>query len=136
METDSALAQEVLDAGFRAVVVCVDGRYLGDEFCGRQYDASFLRDLPPGVDACGENGEFHTLVYDGPNFSAPVRYSIDGFEDIVTAPEYGAVRYRFARLAYAVAADGRECHWREGRRVVRPKTFVVGTVLTDDLGVF
>jgi diphthine-ammonia ligase len=94
-----ALAQEVLDAGFRAVVVCVDGRYLGDEFCGRQYDASFLRDLPPGVDACGENGEFHTLVYDGPNFSAPVRYSIDGFEDIVTAPQYGSVRYRFARLS-------------------------------------
>jgi uncharacterized protein (TIGR00290 family) len=95
----AALAREVMEAGFRAVVVCCDSRWLGDEYCGRQYDASFLRDLPPGVDACGENGEFHTFVYDGPNFSAPVSYAIDGYEDIVTPPEYGAVRYRFARLA-------------------------------------
>ncbi|MGH8176694.1 MAG: diphthine--ammonia ligase [Steroidobacter sp.] len=93
-----ALAREVIDTGFRAVVVCVDSRYLGDEFCGRLYDDSFLSDLPPGVDACGENGEFHTLVYDGPNFASPVRYAIDGFEDVVTSPEYGVVRYRFARL--------------------------------------
>lgn len=92
------LARTVIEAGFRARVVCVDGRYLSDDFCGREYDASFLRELPPGVDACGENGEFHTLVYDGPNFSAPVRFSIDGFEDVVSAPEYGAVKYRFARL--------------------------------------
>jgi uncharacterized protein (TIGR00290 family) len=95
----AALAREVLDAGFRAVVVCTDSRFLGDEFCGRQYDATFLRDLPPGVDACGENGEFHTFVYDGPNFSAPVQYAIEGYQDVVTPPEYGAARYRFARLA-------------------------------------
>lgn len=94
----AALAREVLQLGFRAVVVCVDGRYLGDEFCGREYDESFLRDLPPNVDACGENGEFHTFVYDGPSFSTAVEYSIDGFEDIVTPPEYGSVRYRFARI--------------------------------------
>ncbi|MDF2697483.1 MAG: hypothetical protein K0S65_5866 [Labilithrix sp.] len=94
----AALVKEVLDAGFRARVVCVDSRYLGDDFCGREYDASFLADLPPGVDACGENGEFHTLVYDGPNFRTPVSFAIDGYEDIVSAPEYGALRYRFARL--------------------------------------
>jgi diphthine-ammonia ligase len=94
----AALAREVIEAGFRAVVVCTDSRYLADEFCGRQYDADFLRDLPPSVDACGENGEFHTFVYDGPNFSAPVTHEIEGFDDVVTPPEYGAVRYRFARL--------------------------------------
>lgn len=94
----AALVKEVLDAGFRARVVCVDSRYLSDDFCGREYDAAFIRDLPPGVDACGENGEFHTLVYDGPIFSRPVPFEIDGFEDVVTAPEYGGVRYRFARL--------------------------------------
>jgi len=94
-----ALAREVLTAGFRAVVVCVDSRYLGDEYCGRQYDPSFIASLPPGVDACGENGEFHTFVYDGPNFCAPVPYVLDGFEDVVTPAEFGAVRYRFARLA-------------------------------------
>jgi uncharacterized protein (TIGR00290 family) len=93
-----ALAREVLSSGFRAVVVCVDSRYLGDEYCGRQYDASFIASLPPGVDACGENGEFHTFVYDGPTFSAPVPYALDGFEDVVTPPEFGAVRYRFARV--------------------------------------
>ncbi len=98
-QTDrNALVSEVLDVGFRARVVCVDSRYLSDDFCGREYDASFIRDLPPGVDACGENGEFHTLVYDGPGFVRPVAFEIDGFEDVVTAPEYGAVRYRFARL--------------------------------------
>lgn len=94
-----ALAEEVLASGFRAVVVCTDSRYLGDEFCGREYDASFIADLPAGVDACGENGEFHTFVYDGPNFSAPVPFNIAGFESYVAPPEYGGVRYHFARLA-------------------------------------
>lgn len=98
LEDRIALAREVIDRGFRAVVVCTDSRHLSDAFCGREYDAAFLRDLPAGVDACGENGEFHTFVYDGPNFSKPVQYSIEGFEDVVTPPEYGEVRYRFARL--------------------------------------
>jgi uncharacterized protein (TIGR00290 family) len=94
-----SLARDIIAAGFRAVVVSVDSRYLSDEFCGRDYDESFLLALPSGVDLCGENGEFHTLVYDGPNFSSRVTYSIDGFEDVVTAPEYGSVRYRFARVS-------------------------------------
>ena len=94
----AALVKEVLAAGFRSRVVCVDSRYLSDDFCGREYDDAFIRDLPAGVDACGENGEFHTLVYDGPSFARPVSFEIEGFEDVVTAPEYGAVRYRFARL--------------------------------------
>jgi uncharacterized protein (TIGR00290 family) len=92
------LARQVLEDGFRAKVVCVDSRYLGDEFCGRDYDEAFLRDLPPHVDACGENGEFHTFVHDGPNFAARVSFTIDGFEDIVTPAELGGLRYRFARL--------------------------------------
>ena len=93
-----ALADEVLAAGFRAVVVCIDSRYLGDEFCGRPYDAQFIADLPAGVDACGENGEFHTFVYDGPCFRHAVRHSIDGFDDYIAPAEYGGIRYRFARL--------------------------------------
>jgi uncharacterized protein (TIGR00290 family) len=93
------LADEVLASGFRAVVTCTDARYLSDDFCGRTYDAGFIADLPPGVDVCGENGEFHTFVYDGPCFRQPVPYSILGFEDYVAPPEFGAVRYRFARLS-------------------------------------
>lgn len=69
----SVLAREVIGAGFRAVVVCVNARLLDKSFAGRQYDTEFLQDLPPGIDPCGENGEFHTFVYDGPIFSHPLR---------------------------------------------------------------
>ncbi len=95
------LVDEVLAAGFRATVVCIDSRYLGDEFCGRPYDARFIASLPAGVDACGENGEFHTFVYDGPCFKEPVPIRVDGFDDYTAPPEYGSVRYRFARVIAA-----------------------------------
>lgn len=94
-----ALAEEVIASGFRAVVVCVDRRHLGPEFCGRQYDASFLADLPAQVDACGENGEFHTFVYDGPNFAQAVEFEVTGREEYLAPAEYGGTRYCFATLA-------------------------------------
>lgn len=93
------LAQEVLALGFRALVVCVDSRHLGDEFCGREFDGSFIDDLPPGVDACGENGEFHTFVYDGPLFRARVPVRVTAREPYVSPPSLGSVRYCFAALA-------------------------------------
>jgi uncharacterized protein (TIGR00290 family) len=68
----AALAREFLALGFRAVVTCVDCQQLDGAFVGRDYDAAFLHDLPPGVDPCGENGEFHTFVFDGPGFREPV----------------------------------------------------------------
>ena len=92
------LAREVLARGFRAVVVCTDSRYLGDEFCGRLYDEAFLADLPAGVDLCGENGEFHTFVFDGPGFVAPVPWRLQQYADYAAPAEYGGVRYRFAQL--------------------------------------
>ncbi|HVX34086.1 MAG TPA: ATP-binding protein [Solirubrobacterales bacterium] len=67
-----ALAERFVDAGFEATLVCVDPRRLDAAFAGRAFDADLLRDLPPGVDPCGENGEFHTFVTAGPIFSAPV----------------------------------------------------------------
>lgn len=66
------LAQEFLEAGFRGVVVCVDPSKLDGDFCGRELNAEFLTDLPSDVDPCGERGEFHTFVYDGPVFSGPL----------------------------------------------------------------
>lgn len=66
------LARSFVDAGFKAITVCVDDRYLGEDFIGREYNHQFLDDLPDGVDLCGEYGEFHTFVYDGPVFSSPV----------------------------------------------------------------
>ncbi|HUJ54419.1 MAG TPA: hypothetical protein VLW49_00335 [Gaiellaceae bacterium] len=66
------LARRFVGAGFGAVLVCVDPDALDGSFAGREYDERLLADLPPGVDPCGENGEFHTFVYDGPVFDEPV----------------------------------------------------------------
>ena len=66
------LARDFVRQGFRAIAVCVDPRVLDASFAGRELDASFFADLPPGVDTCGENGEFHTYVFDGPMFKAPI----------------------------------------------------------------
>lgn len=69
------LMEEFLDLGFKAIVVCVNDRYLDKSFCGRLIDGSFVRDLPPGVDVCGENGEYHSFVFDGPVFNYPVTFT-------------------------------------------------------------
>jgi uncharacterized protein (TIGR00290 family) len=57
---------------FRAIAACVDSKILDPSFAGRELDASFFRDLPPHADPCGENGEFHTFVFDGPIFQSPI----------------------------------------------------------------
>jgi uncharacterized protein (TIGR00290 family) len=67
-----ALARTFVDAGFEATLVCVDPKQLDPSFAGRAFDVDLLRDLPAGVDPCGENGEFHTFVSAGPVFSAAV----------------------------------------------------------------
>jgi uncharacterized protein (TIGR00290 family) len=68
------LARELIRLGFRAIAVCIDPRVLDSSFAGRELDESFFRDLPPGVDPCGENGEFHTFVFDGPIFRTPIHF--------------------------------------------------------------
>lgn len=72
----TALLKAFIDLGFKAIVNCINGELLDASFVGRELDASFLKDLPKGVDPCGENGEFHTFCYDGPIFSAPVPFEI------------------------------------------------------------
>jgi uncharacterized protein (TIGR00290 family) len=74
-EPTSVLAGQFIELGFRAIVACVDTEALGREFTGREYDRNFVEDLPAEVDPCGEKGEFHTFVYDGPIFSAPIPVS-------------------------------------------------------------
>ena len=71
-EDTAALARRFVALGFRAVLVCVDPAQLDPAFCGREYDEALLDVLPPSVDPCGEHGEFHTFVYDGPGFAEPV----------------------------------------------------------------
>ncbi len=79
------VARSLIALGFRAVVVCVDPAQAPGEIAGRWYDATLLDDLPAGVDPCGENGEFHTVVVDGPEFAYPVDVEVgevverDGF---------------------------------------------------------
>ena len=68
----TSLAHQMIESGLRATLTCVDSRQLAPKFAGRHFDAHLLRDLPPGVDPCGENGEFHSCVYDGPMFSQPI----------------------------------------------------------------
>lgn len=68
----SKLAREMISAGVVAHLTCIDPSKLDASFAGRKFDASLLRDLPKSVDPCGENGEFHSVVTDGPMFNAPI----------------------------------------------------------------
>ena len=79
------LSRHMLEVGIRAVVTCVDPRQVPASSAGRFYDGQFLADLPSGADPCGERGEFHTFVYHGPGFRAPIDVEVgelverDGF---------------------------------------------------------
>jgi uncharacterized protein (TIGR00290 family) len=88
------LAREMIAGGQRSVITCVDPGKLDREFAGREIDLQFLRELPRGVDPCGENGEFHSFVYAGPEFARPLDIVVgetverDGFlfVDVLPAP--------------------------------------------------
>jgi uncharacterized protein (TIGR00290 family) len=71
-----AVADELLELGVAAVVTCVDPSQSPPSLAGRWYDRALLDELPPGVDPCGENGEFHTVVVDGPGFSGAIPVTI------------------------------------------------------------
>lgn len=79
------LARQMLAAGLRAVLTCVDPKQLSPSFVGRYYDAALLQELPAGVDPCGENGEFHTFCFGGPMFGSDLAVQVgetvtrDGF---------------------------------------------------------
>jgi len=71
MDTKELLLQ-FIDQGFKAIVVCVNESFLDKSFCGRLLDESFIEDLPSNIDGCGEHGEYHSFVFDGPIFSRPI----------------------------------------------------------------
>ncbi len=85
MQPTAELAREMIAGGLEARLTCVDPRQLGAEFAGRRFDLDLLRDLPGGVDPCGEKGEFHTFACAGPMFSRRIELSLgeiverDGF---------------------------------------------------------
>jgi len=68
------IAIDFINKGFKSVIVSIDSQYLDKSFVGRIYDKSFLNDLPKNVDSCGENGEFHSFVFDGPIFKNPIQF--------------------------------------------------------------
>lgn len=70
------LIREFIETGYKAVVVVTNNKVLDSSFCGRILNEDFLKDLPQAVDPCGENGEFHTFVFDGPLFHKPVQFEI------------------------------------------------------------
>lgn len=69
------LARTFIHDGYKTITVCVDGNILDERYVGQLYDDAFLASLPHDVDVCGENGEFHTFVYDGPMFATPVQHT-------------------------------------------------------------
>jgi len=99
-EDRRALADELLSRGYRARVVCVDARWLDASYCGVDYDADFIERLPAGVDACGENGEFHTFVHDGPGFARAVPHRVAAIHDVRIQTPFAA-HYYTAELASA-----------------------------------
>ncbi len=74
-DTDE-LARNFIDLGFKAIITCVDSNILEKSFVGRAYSAQFLNELPSNVDPCGENGEFHSFVYEGPIFKEKILYAL------------------------------------------------------------
>ncbi len=70
----ASVARDMVASGLKATLVCVDVRALDPAFAGRDFDAALLADLPPGLDPCGERGEFHTFAWDGPMFQRPVTF--------------------------------------------------------------
>jgi uncharacterized protein (TIGR00290 family) len=81
-EDTSRLAPEIIERGFKAVVISIDAEKLPGNMLGRPYDDNFIKDLPENNDYCGENGEFHTFVYDGPIFSRAIPYQLgDRYEE-------------------------------------------------------
>jgi len=89
------LAQSIINLGVKAVVTCVDPSQISGSFAGRLFDESLLEDLPASVDPCGERGEFHTFVFDGPGFSRPIDIEVgevverDGFVFCDVCPRSG-----------------------------------------------
>jgi uncharacterized protein (TIGR00290 family) len=70
------LVRDFIDVGFRAITTCVDSKVLDSSFVGREFNHDFLRRLPPHIDPCGENGELHSFVFDGPNFGEEITFTI------------------------------------------------------------
>lgn len=93
-KTDTTeLLHQFIDSGFKAIIVCVNSS-LDASFCGRIIDHQFLQDLPSSVDPCGENGEYHSFVFDGPLFHSPVLFQ----KGHIVSRQYMGSSFHFCEL--------------------------------------
>lgn len=93
------LVDEFLNEGFQSVVICVNEKFLEASFCGRVFNRKFIADLPESVDACGENGEFHTFAFDGTIFKHPVKYEVESIYQVTTGfPSGDSAKFSYAKL--------------------------------------
>jgi uncharacterized protein (TIGR00290 family) len=97
------LSRQMIAMGFKAILSCVEGK-VGAGFAGRAYDERLLEDLPPGIDPCGEYGEFHSFVYDGPCFRSPVKVTLG--ETVIRDGRYYADLLLASIEAHAPCAAG------------------------------
>lgn len=98
-ENRRQMVEEFWANKFKSIVVCVNENFLDAEFCGRVFDEKFVADLPPSVDACGENGEFHTFVFDGAIFKNPVAYEVaEIYRHELEFPSGDVSKFAYARL--------------------------------------
>ena len=102
-EPRAALARELVTRGVQARVVCVDTRWLDASFCGASYDAAFLARLPAGACPCGEDGEFHTFVTDGPGFARAVPFAVGPQRRVASQPPFSPTEFVFETLSLASA---------------------------------
>ena len=100
-EARAALAGEIVRRGIRARIVCVDTRHLDASYCGQAYDADLLARLPAGVCPCGEEGEFHTFVWDAPGFAEPLRLRALAQRRVPSQPPLAPTELVFETLALA-----------------------------------
>ena len=91
----ATLARDMIAGGLRAALCCVDTTQLDAGFAGRPFDGALLADLPAGVDACGENGEFHTCVWEGPMFGQPL--ALMRGEDVLRDARFAYTDFALAR---------------------------------------
>jgi diphthine-ammonia ligase len=90
-----AVAEAIIERGIRARIVCVDTRHLDESFCGAEFDRDLLARLPPGVCPCGEDGEFHTFVWDAPLFRHPLHLSAGARVRVASKPPLAATELAF-----------------------------------------
>lgn len=93
------MVNKFLGEGFQSVTICINEKFLDKSFCGRVFDRKFIDDLPKTVDACGENGEFHTFVFDGKLFSKPINYQIEEvYHHAPIFPSGDSANFYYAKL--------------------------------------